>query len=276
MAETLAMISAFEKRTACAFPNLGVSRKDFASALRAQVQNPLILAQRDTSLCGPAAFVFAFAKKNSMAYAKYAMDLYENGRAWLGKMEVVPSADCKAWRRPVSTQGVIEPVDWVALASIRDSSNLLLDYDEPSDRVAGITGARSIESWFSRCGYFPTVLRSTNLVRNKSLWALLCASRERTQGAHPALLIGADLLTKQSGGTLIPNHWVVLGSDVRVGSQYSAALLARGETAVASDTSLLAQTISFQVYTWGTSWVLPGSTTVSTFLDYFYGFVAGR
>jgi hypothetical protein len=94
-------------------------------------------------------------------------------------------------------------------------------------------------------------------------------------------MIGDHVLTGKPRGRAIPNHWVVLTSDVCIGKPSwngppsASALVARGKRAVDADPSLLALQVQFEIFTWGSTRFVQGMT-VAHFLDYFYGYVVAR
>ena len=102
-------------------------------------------------------------------FARYVIDLYETGRAKIGSLEVKPGADCRNYRVVADD---VAAVDWVALASLRDGGNALLDYQSPSNEAAGITLPGTLASWF-RAGDFRPVENKTNLFFDSDLfwWA---------------------------------------------------------------------------------------------------------
>jgi hypothetical protein len=59
-------------------------------------------------------------------------------------------------------------VDWVALASLRDSTNLFSDYQSHTNAAAGITLPGTLAGWFSASG-FSQVENRTNLVFDSDL-----------------------------------------------------------------------------------------------------------
>jgi len=84
---------------------------------------------------------------------------------------------------------------------------------------------------------------------------------------------------RRNGQTTIPDHWVVLASQIRVNGTSATTLLARG-AAVNGDQALLDATVEFDVYTWGTpmravTQMWPG-IRVKDCLDFFYGFVSAK
>lgn len=231
--------------------------------------------QGETSLCGPAVFLYNVLKREPEDFAKYVIDLYETGQAKIGSLVVKPGTDCRNYR---VVPDDVAAVDWVALASMRDGHNTLLDYQSPSDRAAGITIPASLASWF-RAAHFRQVQNKTNLFFDSDLSSLIKASNLFSAGSVVCLLIGANLLTGRSGGTTIPDHWVSLSSPVRVDGAPVAPLAPLGDR-VNQDQKLAKAAISFDVFTWGeTSYPVTkrrAGVTVETCIDYFYGYVAAK
>jgi hypothetical protein len=266
----LAMVSQFSMRSgASAFPNLNVQRPVFAIQLSQRISAPEKINQGASSLCGPADFLYVLAVKNPMAFAQYAIDLYEKGSAWIGKLRVKPGGDCRDYR----PQGIVD-VDWVILASLRDSSNHLLDYQDTGDEVAGITMPSGIAEWFDRSGYFTNIMNDTDVILDKGLYCLLKADQLLANGASVCLFLGANVLQNKSGGNIVPDHWVVLTSKVMLNGAAAAPLLTRGSS-IDGDATLKGQPLSFDIFTWGGTQNI-GPIQLSKFLDYFYGYVSAK
>jgi hypothetical protein len=262
----------------------GANRIAVAQQLRNRLNMPSSINQRGASLCGPAAFLYCVAVRKPVEYVKYIIDLFESGKASIGALTVEPSARCKAYSPGA---GAIDTADWIGLASLRDSENTILTYGAESDKAAGVTTPGTMKSWFASAG-FGQLVDDTSLIGDEPLSTLLQAHHHRDNGAMTCLFIGAKILSgshrvpkpewKGKGkmklsGNAFPDHWVVLNSQIYVGTQPATTLLARGAN-VDADESLHAEKLKLEVYTWGTErWSLP-SVTVEEFLDYFYGYVA--
>jgi hypothetical protein len=272
-AAALALVTQFSARSGqSAFTQLGAQRSLLAAQLSQRIASPQQIDQGGSSLCGPADFLYALAVKNPEAYAQYAIDLYEKGSAWIGKMRIAPGSDCRSYL-PTG----IDAIDWVTLASLRDSSNNLLDYQATGNEAAGITMPSGLLGWFNRSGYFTNVINDTNVFLDKGLSCLLKADQLRAAGASVCLFVNATVLaTKRSGGKLTPNHWVVLTTHVKINGAPAAPLVARGSS-VDGDETLLGQQLSFDVFTWGgTQNINLAPIKVSEFLDYFYGYISAK
>jgi hypothetical protein len=209
----IALIQQFAARSgSAAFPNLGLSRTLFAQALMDRINSPTMIDQGTTSLCGPAVFLYNVLKREPADFAKYVIDLYETGCGRIGSLEVKPGPDCQNYR--VNTSDVAA-VDWLALASLRDGANRILDYDSPSAQAGGITLPSSLAGWF-RGANFRQVQNRTNLFFDSDLSTLVTASTLYSAGSVVCLFIGANLLTGRSGDSVIPDHWVSLSSPIRI------------------------------------------------------------
>ena len=119
------------RRTAGAFSF--ISRKDVATQLAERIDKPGTINQHMSSLCGPAALLYSTAHSNPVMYARFAIDLYERGRAKLGNLNIKPGSDV----RRSSVEPGMPSLDWMMLASIRDSGNWFLDYQKASNMAAG-------------------------------------------------------------------------------------------------------------------------------------------
>jgi hypothetical protein len=76
--------------------------------------------QNQTNLCGPAATLFNVLTDRPGAYARFAIDMYERGEAKMVDLSIKPEADLLSYALP---SGQIDPVDWLTLASMRNSND---------------------------------------------------------------------------------------------------------------------------------------------------------
>ena len=125
-----------------------IVRSDIKNGLLDRQKQPWLIRQKGEMLCGPSALMFHIARDDFDAYANYVMDLYDHGTAKLGKIEVTPS-DYILNYSP-STDG-IPAVDWIAMASLRDSENLIVPRWLLNGGF-GVTGPQTLERWY-RDGY---------------------------------------------------------------------------------------------------------------------------
>ena len=68
-----------------------LDRAIVAEGIKDRILDPGRIDQHRAGLCGPAAFPFHIAQREPVQYAQYAIDLFDQGSAHVGKMEVRPS-----------------------------------------------------------------------------------------------------------------------------------------------------------------------------------------
>lgn len=246
-----------------------LDRDQVGASLLMRIANPSIINQGSASLCGPAAVMFGLAADQPVAYAKFAIELFEKGKALLGRDNMIKPD----FRLPifVSPGTKIDQADWMTLGSIRSSENWFIDYwsldqenivTEKYESLGGITPPQEIADWLGQAGY-RDVRKETNLVRNKGENNLREASRLYEAGYRTMLFIDAGMLDKETQSKdsgILQRHWVALTDKVQIANDKS---------------------VNLKIYTWG-----DGERTVpedpkvplalSDFLQNYHGFVAGR
>lgn len=227
-----------------------LARSDIARGLLARIKNPSVIQQGPTQFCGPGSFIFSVASDDPFRYAQFAIELYENGQAMLGKLHVQPDDEVLHSSPPKST---IEPVDWMVLGSIRDSENWFFDIETGEDIKRNGTNPHEVAAWFRKAGY-TKVFDESNLLFNKDEQNAREASNYFEQGYKVVLYLGMGAFFPKGDGT----HFVALTSPIR----------------------LAAADVSFDIFTWGEGHHhLPqaGSTlTLKRFLDNYYGYIAAK
>jgi hypothetical protein len=233
-----------------AFP--GLTRAAVAQGLRQRLADPVSLDQGAATFSGPAAFLFCLLRDAPELYARYVTDLFEHGRADLGGLAVEPGAGCREGA-PEARQ--IAAVDWVALASLRDTEMAVAGYDAANDTGQAATSPTVLARWFAAAGY--------RHVRNDADAFFPKGRRELTQlralflqRRRVCLFISADMLISfgQEVRILRPNQWVVLTEPV----------------------TQVGEGVALTVYQWGTTRRVPptGGLALDRFCRNFYGCVA--
>ena len=194
-----------------AFRNLQ-PRLSLARGLRERVNDPKTIDQNQGSLCGPAAFCYCLLNTRPHLYVAYVIDLYTDGVGRINDLVVRPGKGCREY---VSDSSQIADVDWIALASLRDSTNSDLAYSSPEKEYAGITMPHDMVSWFRKAG-FVSVMDRTNIVVGKKVETLLEANIQLLAARFVCLFVNANLIDFRDylGFGSFPNHWVVLDAPV--------------------------------------------------------------
>jgi hypothetical protein len=211
------MVCDFLKNTRTTFfPKLDPHRVGIGILRR--IAKPSLIDQDQASMCGPSALMFSYASDKPGQYARFAIDLYQKGRANLGRLLIKPGADVKSFTPPYS----LDHVDWLTCASIRDSENWFLDFDDTGtiSDLAGITVPSEMEQWFRKAGY-RDVREETNLEISKGLDSVGEANALLASGYRVCLFISANMIEsddQSKAGSVFTRHWVVLRDQIRVTS----------------------------------------------------------
>ncbi len=248
------MVCDFLRRSGRAyFPRL--DRDEVGVGMLMRIANPSLLRQGEASLCGPTALLFSVASDNPVQYARFAIDLYEKGKAKIGRLMIEPGKDVRNYLPP---PGAIEPVDWMTMASIRDSENWFFDYDSAEKEFAGMTMPGELAQWFRQAGY-SDVREETNVYFTKGTATLDGASTLFAKGYRVVLFIAMQMLEakNQTKSSTVPDHWIVLRSRIdHAGGN-----------------------VKLKVFTWGQGeFAIPEGAPLSVddFSKNFYGYVAGK
>ncbi len=139
-------------------------------------------------------------------YARSILELWEKGETSIGSLHIKPSRGC---RNPKNFSNAapgdrIPPIDWISLASLRDSENGLLNYDSPDDQTAGITFPGALESWFTRAG--ASLVHDNIQLRSVSLDRLLDLLHFIGPSHHVVSLVNASMV--EGGVGVGKNHWI--------------------------------------------------------------------
>ena len=268
--------------------------------LRKRVGSPAKVAQKDTSLCGPACFIYALLNTRPDLYVQLVLDLYQYGKATLGTLQLEPSPEAG-----IRVPPGMSPADWIALSGMKR------DYSHEKQQVAGITLPGTIEDWFAQIG-FKSVVDDTNLFSTKELDALLPMQQAFSSGYSVCLLVHAEAFKDDSRDrSSFPDHWVVLSSLIQIAKwdeakkilgpyvfinqQLIAELkkeLAEAKSKAREVAALYERSeeqieckhrIRFNVYSWGDDATpvqgvsqTPGEATLCYFLRHFFGYVKAR
>jgi hypothetical protein len=237
------------------FPQL--QRDEIGISLLLRIAKPSLMDQNPASVCGPADLLFTVASDDPRRYAWFAIDLFEKGRASIGRFLIVPGSGVRSY---APAPGAMDQADWMTMASIRDSENAFLAYDTVDKEFAGITLPGTLADWFSRAGY-SDVQEETNLYFTKGTGTIDDANHLFAKGYRIALFINAHMLTgpTQSNSSVLetPDHWVVLRSPIdQSGGK-----------------------VRLKIFTWGNGdYQIPQGDplSVNDFLGNFYGYVAAK
>lgn len=180
----------------------------------------------------------------------------------------------------------IEAVDWIALASLRDSENDLFNYDQESDQFAGIALPGGLESWFKKSDLFRTLDRKTNIVFDKGLNDFLRAASAAQSGSKVCLFLGSKVFSLEhfpGKGKVPADHWAIMveKENITIGGDSIPMVInklnAEGEK---HRDGLYDKRVRFSCQAWGIKAysidIARKPLALSAFLDFYYGFIIVR
>jgi hypothetical protein len=247
----------------------GLDRDEVGVGILMRLAYPGLLRQGGANLCGPAAMLFNLLQDHPVTYAVFAIDLYERGEANMNKLSIKPKGDVRHYL----PAGKIAPVDWLTMASLRDSENWFLAdaigdatgegfLGTPREGLFGATTQMEMVWWFDRAGYHD-IKEDANLVRHqRDADNMDEASRLIATGYRVCLLIDGQMIEiehqAESGSKVfMDRHWVVLLSPIdRSGGN-----------------------VKMTIFTWGDgNYQVPksGVLPLDDFLMNYYGYVAAK
>ena len=204
--------------------------------ISARIENPNLINQRATPLCGPAVVGFFMAKYFKSEYRTFVKDLYNYAEAWfgVGRYLIKPRIGTPYLRQGPSARAVdsqaldLPEADLVLLTSIRSSENLLFP---PETNVGGITGPWEVAKLLGSLLGSADVQSRTGWVKapEPPIQMIQDAQAGHQEGYEYILLVRVALIESGTSGSPTLLHWVVF----------------QGELQISVDE------VSFRVFTWG-------------------------
>ncbi|AMW78379.1 hypothetical protein AMD27_05440 [Acinetobacter sp. TGL-Y2] len=226
-------------------PNDPFSKAQIEAGLQSRLNEPLP-DQDITSLCGPAAYFFCLINLSPSKYKLAVKQLWETGQSKIGELEIKPSINgCRKvqnFYKKSNSQPKIPPIDWITLASLRESENIGLKLNDPSQEVAGITTWGEVANWFKKSGFkgvkkYPFYLNGYNpsLISEINQYA--------GEDYYVVTLISASLLSSgtSSGTQSFPDHWIIWTDKLRDSKGQAITIAANPYTTE----------VSLKMFTWG-------------------------
>lgn len=257
-----------------------MDRAQLVEEMRDRLRDPVLVRQRDTQLCGPAAIVFQLIVRHPQRYVQTVRELIETGEMTTFTDEVIEAAeDLRGREIPDLAQ-----VDWLLLATLRDDANVMDDIDD-GEGLEAYTLWGGMRDWtrdvlgLAGNGWETCLLSGEADVMRKLRDALV-------QGGVAFLLVDSNLLT--DGGdddeeeigyqeavhnlataqpalgprihseddAFPPDHWVALLSGLELKAEPADE-----------------DTVSLRVWCWGAEYEITG--TVEALGEYLYAGVWG-
>ena len=195
------------------------SKAQIEAGLQSRLNEPLP-NQRYTSLCGPAAYFFCLINLSPSRYKLAVKQLWETGQTKIGELGIKPSINgSRRVKNYYALDGSpnIPPIDWITLASLRESENFTLKLNDPQQEVAGITTPMELERWFRKSGFHIAASYPIKMGGYDRDFISDINSKYAGPDYYVVTLISASLLDSgsSSGTNIFPDHWIVWTDKLR-------------------------------------------------------------
>ncbi len=166
VAEAQQLIQSFLGRSATgAWPSL--DRQMVGNRLRQLVANPRLFQQGGLNLCGPATFFCMWTARDPVGFAHFAIRLFEEGRASIGSLDVVPSSELlqNDYMKMLTRmqKNPAPQADWMTLGAIRNNNDALFVWTgDPTQELSGLTRPEELSVWLDATGIYSHVSNEAN------------------------------------------------------------------------------------------------------------------
>ncbi|OPH37903.1 hypothetical protein B5J93_07395 [Moraxella equi] len=189
-------------------------------------------------------------------YKSLVWSLWYYGVVNIKSIQLKPSKKTRYPTRYFKTNGIakISGLDWMTLASLRDTFNKRIRYKSPDDETAGITLPHELIGWLEKIGFKHIETYELDTLAN-----YIQLNAHFTKPNHYIIsLINTELLQQgNSAFGVIPEHWVVWTS-----------LLRSGKNAVDLNTKLT-DIVHLMVFSWGeNNWSIQPNLPLNKFMFY--------
>jgi hypothetical protein len=223
-------------------------------------------SQGNLNLCGPAAFLNVWTRRDPVAFAQFATALFDTGRGWIGSMEVAPSDGLV--RNNYAAMGTRVPqADWMTMGAIRNNDDALFVWTgEATQEIPGITFPEEIVAWLNATGIYASVENQAGSTIEVILSAKgfnAAANLDMREGTDIIDLIQGNMVSDQIGISVasgflshFSNHWVV-----RIGNVMEIVTTHK---------------VQYPIWTFGEDFPDCQAPTVQQFSDSYYGAIVAR
>jgi N-acetylmuramoyl-L-alanine amidase-like protein len=253
------------RSSAATSPWRSLTRATVADRLDELIDDSRLIYQGNLNLCGPASFICVWAKRDPLAFARFATTLFDTGTARIGTFVVAPT-DSLVHNDYAAMGSTVPQGDWMVLGALRNNDDAIFVWSgESGEELAGITFPEEIERWLRATGLYASVdnqVGSTiSALTSKGFNA--AAKLEVREGTDIIVLIQANMVASQIGAGVtegflshFSNHWVVLlGSVMEIVTDHSVA---------------------FPIWTFGKDYENVTVATVPLFAANYYGAIVAR
>lgn len=225
--------------------------------------------QDRSMLCGPAAFFYCVQKDRPDLYQQVIKELWETGKTKIGSLVIEPSNGTKnpdKFFYEKTANPKISAIDWITLASLRDTESYFISIDKPTGPLVNFSSATvagTLEKWFNKAGA-ETLFDNIVYRRHSNLREICQLNNYINNDYHVVSLISAAMLKGGAEaflGMKFKTHWIVWEGKLR--------LLDGSEVTISTN---LSEKVKLTLFSWGeVSQQLETNLTLEQFLKHTYG-----
>jgi hypothetical protein len=189
----------------------GIDKAGLIADLRATLADPITqVNQNQAQFCGPTAIVLELVERSPRRYVRLCRQLFETG-SFTGRTKTVTASE--GLRAATVGQGM-SPVDWMLIATMRESENAIFPVDPDAGEVMG--GAQGFTTPWEMDGWAGEILLcDTTAISTTFVWgefdAIRYAEQVRAGGGVAFVLVHSELFNPDQSSSIPPwpDHWIV-------------------------------------------------------------------
>ncbi|HUQ04040.1 MAG TPA: N-acetylmuramoyl-L-alanine amidase [Kofleriaceae bacterium] len=252
------------------------------------IDDPKLVQQGPTPLCGPASFFTCWIKRDPVAFARFAKTLFQTGASQIGTSyqvrpgQVLLGQDYGAARTANGRSDFPAQADWMVMGAIRNAEDEIFIWDGVvrsgvENDLRGLTFPEEIARWFNATGIYSRVDNQigTGLSTLTSKGYNAAANITQRPGRDVVCLIQSNGFPQLNMGhtpwplSMFSNHFVVLNGLVHVVNERAPNPNSPLPVGVANPRPL--GSVTFPIWTFGANWPDLLSPSAEAFASAFFG-----
>lgn len=194
-----------------------LDKAEIIREMRSHLRDPFTVNQGQQPFCGPASILFELIRKDPERYVALGRSLFETG-GFQGHSRRIQTST--ALRQASQGNLRMGPADWMILATLRESENLIFPVEPNAPEIirnlAGMTKSWEMKGWVREIlGYGQVDYKHTYVLRDLS--ALRRAQQVLDQGGVAfGLITASTLLTAKPAKLAVPEHWIAIVGNIAI------------------------------------------------------------
>ena len=207
-------------RASVTVPSWSINKDDLFNNLVDIVSDPQVIYQGGLNLCGPAIFFRLWIEFDPDAFVEFAVRLFQNGQSKIGNLDIVPNTSLLNKDYSTVSQFNCKPAEWMIMSALRDSENIIIEYDGDDSGLGldAMTRPSEIVNWLEFTGLYSNVsslINSTILGTNFNVSQINDIFDKYGDKVDIILIIDAGVLPNVHTGVPLPEHYILLTSGFR-------------------------------------------------------------